>query len=146
MSDVAQQNVIVKALSGQKAIYEQIRALAKQQSDFVATGDSEALMGVLGMRSRLIDQVTPLDLALQPFKGRWQEVLDGLDVGPRGVVAGLLKDVQQLLADILAQDEIDKASLVKQKEEVGAGLRKAVTGVALNRAYGMKPRAGSVIG
>jgi hypothetical protein len=139
-------SMLVKALAGQKELYVQLLALAKQQSQYVATGESESLMTVLAARSRLIDQVGPLDKELQPYKGRWQEVLDGLPPTERETVAKLLKEVQQLLADILAQDEVDKQSLIRQKEDVGAELKRTVTGVHLNKAYGVKPRVGTVIG
>jgi predicted nuclease with TOPRIM domain len=129
---------LVRALSAQKGLYLQLLALAREQSGHVATGQSEALMAVLAARSRLIEEVAPLDQKLQPFKGRWQEVLDGLPGGDRAAVAGLLKEVQQLLADILAHDEQDKESLMRQKADIGVQIKRTVTGAALNRAYGRK--------
>lgn len=137
---------IVNALRGQKDLYQQILTLAKQQSQYVATGDSEGLMTVLAARSRLIDQVAPLDKVLQPYKGRWQQVLDGLPGHERAGVSGLLKEVQQLLSDILAQDELDKESLIRQKTDIGTEIKRTVTGTALNRAYGVKPRVGTAMG
>jgi hypothetical protein len=130
--------MLVRALSGQRGLYVEILDLARKQSQFVASGETEELMGVLAERSRLIDQVAPLDRELPPFKGRWQEVLDGLAPADRATVAGLLKEVQQLLADILAQDEMDKASLQKQKTDVGSQLQRTVTGAALAKAYGRR--------
>jgi hypothetical protein len=127
---------LVRVLSAQKGLYAQILALARQQSQYVATGESEALMAVLGARSRLIEQVVPLDAELQPFKGRWQEVLDGLPENDRSVVGPLLKEVQQLLSEILETDERDKESLVRQKEAVGTEIKRSVTGAAVARAYG----------
>jgi hypothetical protein len=127
---------LVRALSGQKALYAQILTLARQQSQYVASGESEALMTVLGARGRLIEQVMPLDRELQPYKGRWQEVLDGLPAADRKVVGGLLQDVQKLLGEILTLDERDKESLVRQKSVVGIEIKRTVTGAALNRAYG----------
>ena len=127
---------LVRALSGQKVLYQQILTLARQQSQYVATGESEALMTVLGARSRLIEQVLPLDRELQPYKGRWQEVLDGLPAADRKVVGGLLQDVQQLLGEILALDERDKESLIRQKSVIGVEIKRTVTGSALNKAYG----------
>jgi hypothetical protein len=129
---------LVRALTAQKGLYEQILTLAKQQSQYVATGESEALMTVLGARSRLIEQVVPLDRELQPYKGRWQEVLDGLMPADRKVVGGLLQEVQKLLGEILVLDEKDKESLVKQRTTVGSEIKRTVTGAALNRAYGRK--------
>src|SRR3954471_5346644 len=106
---------VVRALSGQKALYLQIFALAQQQTAYVATGENEALMTVLAARNRLIEQVTPLDRQLQPYKGRWQEVLDGLPTADRQAVGRLLQEVQRLLGEILSQDERDKESLIRQK-------------------------------
>ena len=101
---------------------------------------------MLAARSRLIDQVVPLDKELQPYKGRWQEILDSLGAAERQSVAGLLKEVQQLLGDILAQDEVDKESLNRQKAQVGAQINRAVSGTALNKAYGVKPQSGRTLG
>ena len=91
-------------------------------------------MTVLAARSRLIEQVVPLDGELRPYKGRWQ-VLDGLPED-RGVVGPLLKEVAGLLGEILETDERDKESLVRQKNAVGAEIKRAVTGAAVARAYG----------
>jgi hypothetical protein len=131
---------LVKALTGQKALYMQILALAKQQSQYVATGENESLMTVLAARARLIEQVAPLDRELQPYKGRWQEVLDGLPGKDREAVGGLLKEVSGLLGEILAQDEVDKEKLVQQKTEVGVEIKRTVTGAVLNKAYGVGQR------
>jgi hypothetical protein len=137
---------LVATLGAQKNLYVQLLDLAKQQSKYVLSGETESLMTVLAARARLLDQVAPLDLRLQPYKGKWQETLDGLNAADRPVVAGLLKEVQQLLGEILAQDERDKESLTRQKTEVSVALNRTVSGVALNRAYGGKPRTGSLIG
>jgi hypothetical protein len=129
---------LVRTLTGQKNLYLQILSLARQQSEYVATGESESLMSVLGARARLIEQVAPLDKELQPYKGRWQQVLDGLPTAERKTVGGLLQEVQKLLSDILAQDERDKESLVRQKADVGAEIQRTVSGAAVARAYGVK--------
>ena len=130
---------LVAVLTAQRNLYTQLATLAVQQSGYVATGESEALMSVLGARQRLVDQLTPLDLALQPFKGRWQETLDGLAANDRSAVAGLLQEVQQLLAQILERDEADKEALIRQKTNVGLQIQGAVTGRQLNKAYGARP-------
>jgi hypothetical protein len=127
---------LVRVLTAQRGLYAQILGLAKQQSQHVATGESEALMTVLAARSRLIERVVPLDRELQPYKGRWQEVLDGLLPADRKVVGGLLQEVQRLLSEILALDEKDKEALVKQRTAVGTEIKRVVSGAALNRAYG----------
>lgn len=129
-------SALVRALSSQKSLYEQILTLAHQQTQYIRTGQTEALMTVLGARSRLIEQVVPLDRELQPYKGRWQQVLDGLPTADRKIVGGLLQDVQKLLGDILDLDERDKESLIQQRTLVSTEIKRTVNGAALNRAYG----------
>jgi hypothetical protein len=137
---------IAGALAAQRDLYLQLGQLARQQSEYVATGESELLMTVLAARSRLIEQIVPLDEKLTPYKGRWQEVLDGMPAEDRERVVPLLKEVQGLLADILAHDEADKESLVRQKQQVGSEIGRAVTGTVVNKAYGVKPRMGGGLG
>jgi hypothetical protein len=132
--------VLVRALSGQKAAYSQILSLARQQSAHVAAGESEALMVIFSARNRLIHDIAAFDRDLQPYKGRWQEVLDGLPTADRRVVGELLQEVQRLLAEILERDERDKESLQRQKAVVGGEIQRAVTGAALNKAYRMGGR------
>ena len=131
---------LIAVLTAQRDLYAQLTALAAQQSGYVATGEAEALMSVLGARQRLVDQLAPLDRELVPFKGCWQETLDGMDPAGRSAVAGLLQEVQQLLAQILERDEADKQSLIRQKTDVGLQIQGAVTGRQLNKAYGARPR------
>jgi len=131
---------LVDALTAQRDLYVQLATLARQQSDHISTGDSERLMSVLGARARLIDQLAPLDARLQPYKDKWDGILAGLSQPDRAEVSGLLTQVQQLLADILAQDEADRLQLIRQKEDVGAQIKRTVTGAQLNRAYRVKSR------
>jgi hypothetical protein len=131
---------ILRALGGQKAAYGQILALAQRQSGHVSAGDTEALMAVLAARNRIIQEVAQWDRELQPYKGRWQEVLDGLPTADRRAVGELLQEVQRLLSDILAQDERDKEALLRQKAAVGTEITRTVSGAALHRAYGVGGR------
>ena len=137
---------IAQTLASQRDLYVELGALARRQSEFVATGQAEELMAILTARAAMIEKITPLDKELQPYKGHWQEVLDGLPEGERAKVGGLLMEVQKLLADILAQDEADKESLTRQKQQVGDQIGKMVSGSALNRAYGVKPRVSGGLG
>ena len=137
---------IAGTLAAQRDLYLQLGQLARTQSQYVATGETEELMAVLAARAQLIEQISPLDAKLTPYKGRWQEVLDGMPAEDREKVVPLLKEVQQLLADILAQDEADKESLVRQKQQVSNEIGRAVTGAAVNKAYGIKPRVGGGLG
>ena len=131
---------LVQTLSAQRDLYIQLAELARRQTDLVTAGRSEELMTVLAARSRLIDQLAPLDAQLQPFKSKWQTVLDSLGAEDRSAVSTLLTQVQQLLSDLLEQDEADRQALIRQKTDVGTQIGRTVTGTQLNRAYGSRPR------
>ncbi|MCL2641178.1 MAG: hypothetical protein FWD53_10065 [Phycisphaerales bacterium] len=129
---------LVQTLMAQKNLYIQLLDLAAKQSTHVAAGESDPLIAILTARNRIIDQIIPLDRELQPYKSHWQELLDSLPPTDRSIIAGLLKDVQQLLANILAHDERDKQTLERQKQDIGSQITRTVTGTALNRAYGIQ--------
>jgi hypothetical protein len=133
---------LIAALTAQRAIYIELAALAKKQSDFVNTYDTEKLVQLLAARSRLLEQIAPLDRQLQPYKNCWQETLQKCDPVSKKTISMLLVQVRQLLADILERDEADKEVLIRQKAQVAGELRHTVTGAQLNRAYGAKPRMG----
>lgn len=136
----ALEQTLIDALSAQRAIYTELAALAKKQSEYVNTYDTENLMAILGARSRLLDQIAPLDRVLRPYKDCWQETLEKCGTDARGVITMLLTQVRQLLADILERDETDKEILVRQKQEVAGQIRHTVTGTQVTRAYGARPR------
>ena len=132
---------LIALLTAQRDVYQQLAELARQQSQYVAAAASEKLMSVLGARARLIDELALLDAKLQPIKPHWQQTLATLPAEQRATVNDLLRQVEDLLAQILAQDEVDKQALIQQKDDIGAQLRTTVSGRQLNRAYGMRPRA-----
>ena len=140
---------LVQTLTAQRDLYMQLAALARQQSECIAHGESEDLMRILAARGRLIDQLAPLDQQLQPYKDRWQQVLADMAEPDRNQVSMLLTQVQQLLSDLLEQDDADRQTLLRQKTEVSEQLSRTVTGSQLNRAYGVKrkpPTPGMGIG
>lgn len=134
---------LAQVLGAQRDLYIQLATLARQQSEFIAQGASEDLMTVLATRSRLIDELAPLDKQLSPYKDRWQEVLDSLAGPDREQVSMLLTQVQQLLSDILEQDEADRQVLLRQKTDISSQISRSVTGGQLHRAYGVKPKPAS---
>lgn len=132
--------ILMDLLRRQQDLYKQLSTLAAQQSEFVRTGATEKLMTVLASRSRIIEQIEPLDKQIQPYRANWDATLTGMPEQDRAAVQSLMAEVQQMLANILKQDEEDRKLLMEQKEEVGAQINKTVTGVQLNRAYGVKQK------
>jgi hypothetical protein len=134
---------LVRLLTSQRDVYQQLAELACQQSQFVIAGQAEELMTVLAARGKLIDELSALDRELRPHKPHWETMMAQVTGEERATIDGLMSEVETLLARILAQDEADKAVLVKQKADIGAQLQGTATGQQLNRAYGIRPKTPS---
>lgn len=132
--------VLKELLGRQKDLYGQLATLADQQSQSVRTGETEKLMSVLAARQQIIEQIEPLDKQLHPYRANWDATLAGMPTEERSAVQSLMAEVQQKLAGILKQDEEDRKLLMEQKEDVGTKINQTVTGLQLNKAYGVRPR------
>ncbi len=138
--EVSVSQVLMDILTRQHELYQQLSALAAKQSELVRSGDTNTLMSVLGARQNILEQLSPLDQQLQPYRATWDENLSAMTPDNRAKAQKLMAEVQQMLAAILKQDEEDRQSLMAQKEDVGAQIGQTVTGVQLNKAYGVKSR------
>ncbi len=134
--------VLMDLLGRQQGLYRQLATLTAQQSEFVRSGATEKLMSILSARARIIEQLEPIDRQIQPYRANWDATLAALPAEERTGVQSLMAEVQQMLADILKQDEEDRKLLMEQKEEIGLEINKTVTGVQLNKAYGVRPKMG----
>jgi len=132
---------LVQTLTSQRDLYTQLAELARQQSDFVAAGASEDLMTILAARSRLIDQLGPLDVQLQPFKanGKRFSTPSARTIAPPFPCSS--RRSSNFCPTSFSRTKADRQALIIQKTDVGSQIGRAVTGSQLNRAYGAPARA-----
>lgn len=130
---------LVALLERQRSLYADLRELSRQQAPLIDGGHAEPLLRVLAQRQRLIDELSQVNGQLDPFRQRWDALWARLAGAERSRVGVLVREVQALLADILQQDERDRAALAATRERIGGEIqRMSRAGAAIN-AYRTGP-------
>jgi hypothetical protein len=131
--------LVLDMLRDQRDQYESLQGLAKQQSGLIENGSAEQLLAVLAQRQQLVTRLQAAARRLDPYRPRLQDLADAAEPDQRQQLRDLVAQVQQLLGDIMAQDDVDRQKLQAARETVGAASRRtAAAGVALG-AYGKSP-------
>jgi len=137
MTNTAQSEAqeLTDLLTQQRDVYLQLRDLARVQRGAIESEGSEDLLRILGDRQRQIRRLTEINSRLEPLRGRWDQLQQGLDDGDRQQVGELVQQVKQLLGEILEQDKGDCETLKERTEASRSGAANIVLGHKLNAAY-----------
>ena len=126
---------LIHLLSQQQLFYRQLRDLAHKQTDLVANGDGETLLHVLSGRQRLIDRLTEIGRELEPLRADWERIAELLPESQRKQAQDMIKDVREILGQIIECDARDTEALYQQKERIADDIRSASVGKRMNQAY-----------
>lgn len=121
---------LLSLLEKQRSLYQSLSDLSRQQAAVIADGRADVLLGILAARQKFIDQISVVNTELEPYRQRWDANWAKMDSPQRTSVGGLVKQVQQLLGEIVEQDERDRNALAQSRTRVQAELQK------LNRTSG----------
>jgi len=127
---------LLELLDEQREIYRDLSQLSDEQSNLVAEGDAESLLGLLGRRQALIDRLVQINARIEPFKQQWPDLWNELDDELRESVRQRIDEVKALLDHIIDQDERDRVALASHRSSVSRQLDHLNRGAAVNRAYG----------
>ena len=125
----------VRLLRAQKELYLQLRRLSDAQSETVSADDSDRLLSLLGSRQKLIDQLTRINRELAPFRDRWDDICGRMPTRHQTEARHVLRDVKELLTQILARDESDQKHLSARHAALGRQLDVASAGRRAHSGY-----------
>ena len=111
-----------RILDDQIGLYSRLTELAGQQSHVIQSGDTDALLSLLGQRQTLVERVIALNEDLEPFTSRWDELSPKLPETRRAEVRDRIDTLESLVARIAARDEQDHAALKQQRDAVTSEL------------------------
>lgn len=126
---------LTRLLDEQCGLCERLEALSDRQSRAVATGDTDALLRILGERESVVDGVTRVNAALEPFRSSRDRVLGRLQAGQRDAVVQRVGRIAALVESVRARDDADRAVLEKQRAAVGVELAALSRGQGASAAY-----------
>ena len=126
---------VLELLTRQRLLYEHLDGMSRQQTELISTGQAESLLSLLGKRQQIINQLNDIQRALEPFRAVWDQTIAGMDDASREQASQMVKETEQVLSRIIAQDEQDRSQLEKAKDAVGNQLSQAKQGGAAVNAY-----------
>ncbi len=138
---------LIKLLEQQCQLYEQLASLSEQQTALIAgdlaTTDSDAagqhLLGLLAQRQRLIDQIAVTSKQLAPYRADWAALWRDLSSHDRCRIGPMVDRLEQLLAGIIKQDDLDQQRLKQTQTRAGRELKQLATAGNAVNAYKTTP-------
>jgi len=122
-------------LHQQRDGYQQLIELSSQQSQLISDGHPEQLLSLLAKRQSLIQEMADLGREIGEYQSHWPDVAVALGPDQADQARALLRDVEQLLARILEQDEQDRARLAASHQQAGRELKQAAAAPRALGAY-----------
>jgi hypothetical protein len=126
---------VIMALGQQVEWYRRLAKLAVQQHELVQRGQVEELLGLLGQRQQVLEQVQHLEAVIGPAKRGWGEYVAGLTDGDRAKAEGMLAETRRLLEEITTSDRNDAIVLQQRKLDLGRQISQANAARQVNTRY-----------
>ncbi|MCC6681690.1 MAG: flagellar export chaperone FlgN [Phycisphaeraceae bacterium] len=122
-------------LQQQRDGYVQLLEIGRDQSQLIQDGQPEQLLTLLSQRQKLIDDLARLGRRVAAVQDRWRQVSDQLDGAHTQQVRSLVAQVEQLLSQIIAQDEKDRAQLEAAHKQTAQQLSRTAAAPRALNAY-----------
>lgn len=121
---------LIAVLEEQDALARELSDLAAGQAALIDTGKTEALLGLLATRQRLVDRFVAGQGALGQLSAELEARSDDLSADQRDRIRSLLDNVTAGLATVMRQDEQDQKLL----QTARASQQKQIEGVDVGRS------------
>jgi hypothetical protein len=126
---------VIQALGEQVEWYRRLAKLAELQHVYVQNEQTEELLGVLGQRQEVLNEVARLEQVVGPVRKQWGGYVGGLPAERRGEAEGLMAETRRLLEEITTSDRNDAMVLQQRKLNLGKQITQAKAARQVNRNY-----------
>ncbi len=127
---------VLDLLNRQLGLYVKLREMGDDQEKLISQDDPTALLGLLGERQRVVEELAKLDTDMAPLRRDWQTIAPTLPPEARDRATRAFQQARQLLEAIIAADQRDSTLLSTRKDSVGDTLRTIDAGRQACTAYG----------
>lgn len=131
---------LARILERQRDLCVQLDAMSARQGEIIASGDTDALLGLLGQRQTVVDEVAALGAELEPLKSVWEAEAWRLSPDQRGKIASTVEEIGRLMERIGQRDEAARADLEARRAGVARELSELSRGRGAVAAYGSAAR------
>ncbi len=133
---------LVSLVDEQRGLYQQLEALSLRQHELVESEDTDALLGVLNERQRLIEYITDVASRMTPYRARWDDHVGKLAEGEREALRRGLDDLASMMARIADRDEHDRRTMEDRRQRVQSQISGVKRGGVAVRSYGQSAPRG----
>lgn len=134
---------VLALLTRQRDLYRELKSLADRQRGVVTSSEPEALLTILAERQKVVNRISGLDGDMKAVRAAWPELSEAMPLPAREQADVLIREVQSLLADILAGDDQDAKLLSARKQSVRAESQTMAAAKRAHAAYGAATVTGS---
>lgn len=120
----------------QESLYEQLDELSRAQRASIEGGRTDELLGILGQRQGLIDQIVDASEGLDGFREDWDRLVSEMPEATRRDVGRRMDRLSDLMRAIADRDGQDREVLNQRRAELGQGAKSVRVGGAAVAAYG----------
>lgn len=129
------EDAVITALAEQVEWYRRLAKLAELQHVYVQNEQTEELLGLLGQRQEVLDQVSRLEQVVGPARRQWGGYVAALPADQRGSAEALMAETRRLLEEITTSDRNDALVLQQRKLNLGKQISQAKAARQVNRTY-----------
>lgn len=126
---------LIRMLQEQQSLVEQLAKLATQQSELVESGETEALLSVLGRRQALIDRVIASQGDLTTLLEQLRCDRSDVSEHSKRQIGGLVETINHQLAQVMKRDSEDQQRLESRRDLTRQELAGVETAKKAHQAY-----------
>jgi hypothetical protein len=128
-------DLLAELASQRYGLLDQLRALGKQQLDFIEQADMTQLMLLLSAKHHLLAELHQVEKRLDPYRGQDPETRRWRNSQARERCAELVAKSDLALREILEQEKLGEARMREHRDEAAARLRTAHAAGHARTAY-----------
>ena len=126
---------LLDLLDRQLGLYRRLKEMSDSQRSLVSDEDPTALLGLLGRRQQVVEQLAALNGRIAPVRRDWERIAPHLPTETRTRATRVFQQARSLLEEIIAADQKDSELLGARKSNVASALKAIDVGRAACGAY-----------
>lgn len=127
---------LLEGLRREVAIYQSVLAISGEELRLVKDAELEQATVVLSKKQQQLEEIAAIETRIKPFKERWSAIKAGLPPPELSKFQTVLKDLSQLLEQLIAIERETEDILSRQIATVRKSPGGAAAEERARRAYG----------
>ncbi len=125
-----------RVLERQQALLCELDTLSQRQAELIDADDVDRLLGLLGQRQGVVDELAGLNERLGAFRSAWESLMAALPAARRAAYEKRVAVLARTAADIESRDEAARVELKRRRDALADRLAGASRNRAAVAAYG----------